>query len=202
MPRKPLNSWHKRSSGSRGKLDAINAQIFDAKNKAVDPGQQVPQQLKTQMDELTVMKTDLIQKLSVYSEEHPAVKALRKRISALEHEISKAPQTNSAAPQPEKDIDALEQQQTTVEKALDDESKKLTAARLGESLERNQQSEHLQVIEQPITPQKLELQKPDQSKVFRGFAWLGYWSRAGRCVLGRDDGQDNSRPCRIGANHR
>jgi len=47
---------------------------------------------------------------------------------------------------------------------LDEESKKLTAARLGEAMERNQQSEHLQVIEQPIIPQKPI--KPNRPKLF------------------------------------
>jgi hypothetical protein len=37
---------------------------------------------------------------------------------------------------------------------LDEANRKLLVARLGEALERNQQSERLQVLEQPIVPQK------------------------------------------------
>ena len=41
---------------------------------------------------------------------------------------------------------------------------KLNAARLGESMERNQEAEHLQVIEQPTLPQKPI--KPNRPKLF------------------------------------
>ena len=61
-------------------------------------------------------------------------------------------------------MDALVQQQKATEQDLDTASKKLTAARLGESLERNQQSEHLQVLEQPIVPQRPV--KPNRPKLF------------------------------------
>jgi uncharacterized protein involved in exopolysaccharide biosynthesis len=149
----------------QGKLDGINAQIADAKNKQLDPSQgKIPDQLKMQTNELTAMKADLLQKLSVYSEEHPAIRALRKRIAALQHEITNAPKQDANAATPQIDMDSLEQQQTVVEKDLDDASKKLSAARLGESMERNQQAEHLQVLEQPVTPQKPI--KPKRLKLF------------------------------------
>jgi len=47
---------------------------------------------------------------------------------------------------------------------LDVATKKLTAARLGETMERNQEAEHLQVIEQPTVPQKPI--KPNRPKLF------------------------------------
>ena len=111
------------------------------------------------------MKTDLIQKSSVYSDEHPTIKALKKRIAGLEGEIAAAAKVDAAEPsQPDKSIYALKEQQNSLEQDLELASKKLTAARLGESMERNQQSEHLQVIEQPITPQKPI--KPNKLKLF------------------------------------
>ena len=65
-----------------------------------------PRALKMQTDELTAMKADLIQKSSVYSDEFPAIKALKSRIATLEQQIAKTrqSQTDSAAGQ---DIDAL-----------------------------------------------------------------------------------------------
>ena len=168
----------------QGQLDAINGQIFQIKQHAPDPkdgAQQPADPLKLQMQELTAMKTDLIQNLSVYSEEHPAIKALRKRIAALQQQIDKTPKPDQAAPPPEKDIDALEQQQTALGKDLDDASKKLTAARLGESMERNQQSEHLQVIEQPIVPQKPI--KPNRPKLFAASFALAMAAGFGMVVL-------------------
>ena len=51
-----------------------------------------------------------------------------------------------------------------MEKNLDEASKKLIAARLGESMERDEQGEHFQVIEQPALPQKPS--KPNRPKLF------------------------------------
>ncbi len=57
----------------------------------------------------------------------------------------------------------LVKQEENLEKQLEDANRKLTAARLGESLERDQRSERLQVIEQPSLPQKPI--KPNQLKL-------------------------------------
>jgi hypothetical protein len=51
-------------------------------------------------------------------------------------------------------LEGLERRQAALEKNLEITGQKLTAARLGESLERGQQSERLEVIEQPTLPQK------------------------------------------------
>src|SRR5262249_22315285 len=48
--------------------------------------------------------------------------------------------------------------------ALEEANRKLSAARLGESMERNQESERLQVIEQPVVPQNPI--KPNRPKLF------------------------------------
>jgi uncharacterized protein involved in exopolysaccharide biosynthesis len=142
-------------------LDSINAQILEMKRNAQiyelkdtdDSTQGNTEKLKSQMAALTAMKADLIQKASIYSDDHPAVKALKKKIAALELEISSAPKIDSVRPQVT-NIDILEQQRTSIANNLDDANKKLTAARLGESMERNQQSEPLLVIEQPTLPQQ------------------------------------------------
>jgi uncharacterized protein involved in exopolysaccharide biosynthesis len=169
----------------QGRLDAINGQIFSIKQHAADDpkhgDQELPEQLKMQTDELTAMKADLLQKSSVYSDEYPAIKALKKRIAALEHQIASTPKVAQTPPAPGKDIDALLQQQDSIAKELDTESKKLTAAQLGEAMERNQQSEHLQVIEQPVVPQKPV--KPNRPKLFGLSFALAAAAGAGIVVL-------------------
>ena len=142
------------------KLDAVNKQIFDVKrqllqSKTQQDDQSPPDALKLQTAQLTDLKAQLIQQSSVHSEEYPAVKSLRKRIAALEQQIAATPKVaQPAAPTVDKDIDALLDQQKSLDKDLDDANQKYQAARLGESMERDQKSEHLQVIEQPATPQK------------------------------------------------
>ena len=177
----------------QGDLDSVNSQLAEArlelKRLLAASGQQGPEeeaeQLKTQRATLTAMKTDLIQKSSVYSEAHPAVKNLKKRIAALEKDIADAakvdPTTDltktgatkgdaakagpaSAQRSASDRVDPLTQRQTYLQQALDEASKKLTAARLGETMERDQQAEHLQVIEQPALPQKPI--KPKKLKLF------------------------------------
>jgi len=150
-------------------LDSLNAQIFEAKRNApisevIGRGDAALEKFKSQVAVLTAMKADLVQKETIYSEAHPAVKSLKKRIAALEKEISQAPKVDPIHPQPTTNIDELEQQQTSIAKNLDDASKKLIAARLGESMERNQQSEPLLVIEQPAVPQQPV--KPKRLKLF------------------------------------
>jgi uncharacterized protein involved in exopolysaccharide biosynthesis len=149
------------------KIDTINSQIFEVKrqqSKTQSEDQEVPEQLKVEMTQLADLKAQLIQQSSVHSEEYPAVKSLKKRVAALEQQIAKTPKPEQqSGPVTDKDIDALLAQQKSVEKDLDDANEKLTTARLGESMERNQESEHLQVIEQPIAPQKPV--KPNRTKL-------------------------------------
>ena len=187
----------------QGELDSVNAQISEAKRNApiseVTGGDPTLEKLKSQMTMLTAMKADLIQKVSVYSEAHPAVKALKKRIAALEQEVSHAPKVDPVHPQAAANIDVLEQQQTSIAKNLDDASKKLIAARLGESMERNQQSEPLLVIEQPITAATTRQTKKTQA--FRNFLCLGGNGWRWGSFSGRDVGQKHPwqpRACRCG----
>jgi uncharacterized protein involved in exopolysaccharide biosynthesis len=137
-------------------LDAVDSQLGAAKQQAAGETDAAADPLKARMVTLNLMKTDLLQRASVYSEAHPAVKSLRRRIAALEKEIAGMTKANSASGQksPAEIAEQLTDRQTYLQNALDDASKKLSAARLGESMERDQQAEHLQVIEQPTLPQK------------------------------------------------
>lgn len=113
------------------------------------------------------LKSELAQKSATYTEKHPVLQALRRQISAMEKEIAS---TAKGTPPIASDdatlavsLEALKAQQDTVEKNLDAAQTKLATARVGESLERNQQSEKLETIEQPSEPQKPV--KPNRPKV-------------------------------------
>ena len=60
-------------------------------------------------------------------------------------------------------LDVLKTQQESVQKNLEAASAKLAAARIGETLEKDQQSEKLEVIEQPTTAQ--EPIRPNRPKI-------------------------------------
>jgi uncharacterized protein involved in exopolysaccharide biosynthesis len=108
---------------------------------------------------LSSLKTELTEKGALYSEKHPAVQALKKQVEAMEKAASSA----VTEPADVTDLDALLIQQEALQKNLELASAKLSAARLGENLEKNQQSEKLEVIEQPTVPQ--EPVRPNRPKV-------------------------------------
>ena len=111
---------------------------------------------------LTQLKSDLIQKGALYSERHPAIQSLKKQIEALE-KVAAAPAPASSDPAAAASLEVMVAQQESLQKNLDAASAKLAAARLGENLEKDQQSEKLEIIEQPTVPQ--EPIKPNRLKV-------------------------------------
>ena len=152
----------------QGVLASLEAQVAAAALRPPDPTKEVPAQINQQRTELTKLKMELVQKSATYSEGHPEVKALKKRIAALEKIVSQEPEKPQASPTSDRvdngnGLEVLKQQLVSTEANLDEANRKLSAARLGESLERNQQSERLQVIEQPVVPQKPI--KPDRPKL-------------------------------------
>ena len=92
-------------------------------------------------------------KSAIYSDSHPDIKALKAENRGI-GETHQPSRTTSQMKSSKSSVDALERQRDSVKKNLDGISKKLAAARLGESLERGQHSERLSVIEQPTLPQK------------------------------------------------
>jgi len=150
----------------QGVVDSIQMQTTSVAQRAPDPVNEGLAQRKEQLDALAKLKLDLVQKSSVYSQAHPQVIALTKRIAALEKAVAKTPTAEAVQPtvQSDNSLDLLKQQLSATEAALEEATHKLSAARLGESLERNQQSERLQVIEQPVVPQKPI--KPNRPKLF------------------------------------
>jgi uncharacterized protein involved in exopolysaccharide biosynthesis len=146
-------------------LDAKVAQVKLAQAKAAqDRVVAKPDQPTTMLGQL---KAELAQKGALYSAKHPILQSLKRQIEAMEKEIAS---TATTAPPVASDdamlaasLEALEAQQETVEKNLDAAQTKLATARVGESLEKNQQSEKLEIIEQPTTPQ-IPL-KPNRAKI-------------------------------------
>ena len=137
------------------KLDATQKQLFEVARRPRDPISEHPEKEDPQLTALAALKAELIQKTSVYSEAHPAVTALRKRIAAMEKSLAQAPPASAGAKSTQADEkEALKRQREDIEKRLADANTKLAAARLSEKLDRDQQSERLQIIETPSLPQK------------------------------------------------
>jgi uncharacterized protein involved in exopolysaccharide biosynthesis len=149
------------------KFLAREVQRLQAENAAVDEriAQAKLSQVKPSSDadhpvsQLAQLKAELVQKSALYSDKHPVMQALKRQIEAVEKAATPA-QTGPNAPV---GLDVLETQQENVQKNLEAASAKLTAARLGETLEKDQQSEKLEVIEQPAAPQ--DPVRPNRPKI-------------------------------------
>ncbi|WP_334537111.1 hypothetical protein [Bradyrhizobium sp. AZCC 2230] len=140
-------------------LDAKIAQLRIAQGKpATASGQDQP------TSTLAQLKAELIQKSALYSDKHPMIQSLKRQIQAMESVAqgpAQASTGNDAAVAAS--LDALVAQQESLQKNLEAAMAKLMAARLGENLEKDQQSEKLEVIEQPTAPQ--EPIKPHRPKL-------------------------------------
>jgi uncharacterized protein involved in exopolysaccharide biosynthesis len=137
---------------------AVDAKIAQAKltqtklsssNSADQPATQLAQ-----------LKSELVQKSALYSDRHPVMQALKRQIDAMEKALAPSAQSGADAPVA---LDVLVTQQENIQKNLELASAKLAAARLGETLEKDQQSEKLEVIEQPTAPQ--DPIKPNRPKI-------------------------------------
>jgi uncharacterized protein involved in exopolysaccharide biosynthesis len=128
---------------------AIEAKIVEAKQSQLKPTSNGP-------DQLAQLRADYLQKSAIYSENHPFMKALKRQIAAAE-------KLSTPAGAGVVDLESLQSQQEAVQKNLETASAKFAAAQLGEALEKNQQSEKLEVIEQPTVPQ--EPVKPNRPKI-------------------------------------
>jgi uncharacterized protein involved in exopolysaccharide biosynthesis len=136
-------------------LDAKIAQIRAAQGKPLAAGG--TDQPTTRLGQL---KAQLVQSSGLYSDRHPLIQSLKRQIEAVE-KAAAAPVEGEAVESAS--LEALVAQQEALQKNLDVASSKLDAARLGENLEKNQQSEKLEVIEQPTIPQ--DPIKPKRLKV-------------------------------------
>jgi uncharacterized protein involved in exopolysaccharide biosynthesis len=137
-----------------GKIEATQSQILELARRPRDSVPEAPEREKSQLIALASLRAELIQKTSVYSDAHPAVTALKKRIAAMEKSLTQSPLAQEKSQSTQADeLDAIKRQRDALEKQLADANTKLTSARLSEKLDRDEQSERLQVIELPSLPQ-------------------------------------------------
>jgi uncharacterized protein involved in exopolysaccharide biosynthesis len=139
-------------------LESTQTQLLEISRRPRDSIPETSEKEKSQLTALATLKAELIQKMAVYSEAHPTVTALKKRIAAMEKSLTQSPPA-AAGNQTTDEIETLKRQREILEKRLGDANGKLAAARLSEKLDRDQQSERLQVIEVPQKPQ-MSLKSP------------------------------------------
>jgi len=142
-----------RLQAESGALDKKIAQLKVSQGKSTTRNDQ-----PSPFDQL---RSELALKSALYSDKHPQIQSLKRQIEAMEKAAPTAPAGSD--PGTIASIDALTSQQEGLQKSLETASSKLAAARLGENLEKEQQSEKLEIIEQPTTPQ--EPIKPNRPKV-------------------------------------
>jgi hypothetical protein len=139
----------------QSELSATETKLSDLRRRPRDPEQDVPDQVKFRNRMLVELQAELAQKASVYSDAHPAVQALRSKVAALEKVIASEASATPKSPtvSVDSEIEAVERQVASIDKSLEDANRKLTLARQGEQMERDQQAERLTVIERPTVPQ-------------------------------------------------
>ena len=125
-------------------------------------------------DPLAQLKAEYAQKSAIYSEKHPVMKGLKRQIVAAEKLAAPAVPSQVG-------LEALQSQQETIQKNLEVASAKLSAAQHGEALEKNQQSEKLEILEQPAVPQ--EPIKPNRPKIMALSLLAAFAAGAGLVVL-------------------
>ncbi|HEY1362520.1 MAG TPA: sugar transporter [Xanthobacteraceae bacterium] len=131
---------------------AIETQIAAYRSR---PNRSVPDQILAQY---SLLKAELEAKSTLFSATHPDIVRLKRQIAALEKIIGdQGMQADSGA------LDALMTQRASIQKNLEAAQQKYQVASLGESLERDQFSERLQVLEQAVIPQKPV--KPNRPKL-------------------------------------
>jgi uncharacterized protein involved in exopolysaccharide biosynthesis len=138
----------------QNKLENTQNQIMDIARRPPDEIPATSDRQKSQMAALAALRAELIQKSSVYSDAHPAVIALKKRITAMEKTITQPLPGAEQAGAPIDDIEGLKRQREALEKQLAEANAKLSSARLSEKLDQTQQTERMQLIEAPTLPKK------------------------------------------------
>jgi uncharacterized protein involved in exopolysaccharide biosynthesis len=152
-----------------GELGTVDTQISEFKRRY--SGETAAEKTSTQ---LALLKAELQEKASLFADAHPDMVRLKRQIAALEKLVAKTTQFESG-------LETLQNQRASLQKNLENASQKALAARLGESLERAQFSERLEVIEQAIMPQKPT--KPNRPKLLALTLALAMLGGAGAVAL-------------------
>ena len=99
------------------KLESTQLQISEIARRPHDAVPEIPEQQKSQLTAFAALKAELIQKSSIYSEAHPAVIALKKRVAAMEKSLMQPTQSSAKAPSTDvDDTDTLKRQREALEK--------------------------------------------------------------------------------------
>jgi uncharacterized protein involved in exopolysaccharide biosynthesis len=151
-----------------GELNKVETKLAELKRKQAQAPQN-PNELQVQ-----ALRAELLQKSATYSPSHPDMKIIKQKLEALEKTLAEPKQILT-------EVDDLERQQSALQKNLEGTSQKLAAARLGESLERGQQSQRLEIIEQPTLPQKPV--RPKRTKWLALVFMLGLMSGGGTVFM-------------------
>jgi len=137
--------------------------------------------------ELATLRAQLLLLSATYSSAHPDILALKRKIKALERSGAKAVANNTSQTATDGStttkplgLDALLTQRESLKEELNRATQKLSAARLGESLERGQHSERLEVIEQPTLQNKPV--SPNRPKIFAVVFAMAIMAGAGLVV--------------------
>jgi uncharacterized protein involved in exopolysaccharide biosynthesis len=136
------------------KLESTQMQILEIVRRPRQTISESAEGQKSQLTALAALRAELTQKTSVYSDSHPAVTALKKRIAAMEKNFLQPLQVPARAQTTTDDeIEALKRQGQSLERQLAEANARLASARLREKLDLEQQ-ERMQVIEAPSLPEK------------------------------------------------
>ena len=137
-------------------VDKLQTELAAVDEKILASRRQMPM-VEGMLPQLTALKAEYAVKSGVYAESHPEMRRLKATIDALEKnpgKVSQAPGSSGVSAASNQLIDPLFLQRLGIQANLENTSQKLSAARRGESLERDQFSERLEVLEQAVAPQK------------------------------------------------
>lgn len=168
------------------RLASIDAQIIALKTSRI--GNLSETSPLDNAKDLASLKAQLLIKSATYSDTHPDILALKRKIAALEKLVANSPSvptdldangpaTSGSPKVTTPGIDTLVSQRDSLKDELNKASQKLSAARLGESLEKGKHSERLEVIEQPSLPQQPI--RPNRPKIFLVVCFLALMSSGG-----------------------
>ena len=156
---------HPEIKALKGQIGALEKQLDPLDEKRSDDSLMSPSDLK-KLDlnsRIVAEKMDTIERqLKLYTSQKAAIAA---GVAALNTVLGQAPEVQI-------NLALIERQREGLQKSLEEISEKLTAARLGEQLEKDQQAERFQVIEQPIAPH--EPVRPNRTRIMTlGFFLAG-----------------------------
>lgn len=141
-------------------LTALSAQISEQKRRRVAA---LTESGEADDGSIAALRAQLLIKSATYSDTHPEIRALKRRIELLE-KGGAVDSKKGATPDPSPTLETLLTQDASLKAQLTAATSKLAMARLGENLERGQISERLEVLEQPTLPQKPT--SPNRPKIF------------------------------------